>query len=180
MKRYDNNKFRNIVHYVIWRAGDLPGFGATKLNKVLWFSDARMYVLTGSSITGAVYIRQKYGPVAHQMLPVQSDLTSSGAIKIKRDRLYNRPITRFKALKAAKLVNCTEDEIQTINWWVDHIAKDHTAASISDESHDYGWEIYEIGEEIPYRAFLSERVREEMRPDDKRWAEKRAKELGLH
>ena len=49
---FDREKFKQLVHYVIWKAGKRDWFGATKLNKVLWFADARAYVLTGRPITG--------------------------------------------------------------------------------------------------------------------------------
>ena len=55
---FDREKFKQLVHYVIWN-GKRDWFGATKLNKVLWFADARAYVLTGRPITGATYIREE-------------------------------------------------------------------------------------------------------------------------
>jgi hypothetical protein len=30
---FDREKFKRLVHYVIWRAGGRPGFGAVKLAK---------------------------------------------------------------------------------------------------------------------------------------------------
>lgn len=177
--RFDRKKFKALVHYIIWRAGDIPGFGATKLNKVLWFADAGMYVLRGKPITGATYIRERWGPVPKPMMPIRGELEQEGAIRVWGDRFFDRPSTRFKAFRAPDVSFIPKEELQKVDWWIDHIAKEHTAESISEKSHDYGWEIYERGEEIPYRAFLAERIREEMPPADREWAEKRAKELGL-
>lgn len=176
---YEKAKFKALVHYIVWRAGDRPGFGATKLNKVLWFSDARMYMLTGQSITGATYIRQKFGPTPQQIMSVRAELEQEGMIKFWSDRFFNKPITRFRAEREPSGLPFTTDEIQIVDWWIDHITNDHTAGSISEQSHDYGWEIYQLGEVLPYRAFLASRVREELLPTDRRWAERRAKELGL-
>ena len=52
---FDREKFKRLVHYVIWCAGERYGFGAVELNKVLWFSDARAFMLLGKPITGASY-----------------------------------------------------------------------------------------------------------------------------
>ena len=54
----------------------------------------------------------------------------------------------------------------------------HTAQSISDKTHDYGWEIARMGEEIPLYAVLAERVRHP-RGDELEWARKEAERLGL-
>ena len=60
---YDPDQLKSLIHYVIWVAAARPQFGAVKLYKSLWFSDARCFVLRGMSITGSPYIREKYGPV---------------------------------------------------------------------------------------------------------------------
>ena len=68
--------------------------------------------------------------------------------------------------------------MQIINYWITHIDEEHTAASISEQSHDYTWDIAEQGAPIPYEAVFATRTRE---PEDEEleWARKRARELGL-
>jgi hypothetical protein len=95
---FDREKFKSVVHYVIARAGDRDGFGATKLYKVLWFSDARAYMLRGKPITGEVYIREKHGPVPSHAPGVIEELKLEGAIKVWMDRYYDLPMRRYKAL----------------------------------------------------------------------------------
>jgi hypothetical protein len=81
---FDREKLKRLVHYIAWKAGKHVGFGATKLKKVLWFADARTYTLTGSPITGATYIREKYGPVPREMMSIQQELEREGVIRILR------------------------------------------------------------------------------------------------
>jgi hypothetical protein len=175
---FDRERFKRLVHYVIWRAGDRDGFGAVKLNKVLWFSDARTFMLRGRPITGATYIRQKWGPVPKLAIPIRAELEHEGAIRVWTDRHYDYPTTRFKALRAPDVSIIDPEDIKTVDSWIEHIDKDHTAASISDESHDHAWEIAAMGEEIPYQAFFATRICD---PDDEEaaWAAERAKDLGL-
>src|SRR5690348_12825297 len=139
---FNREKFKRLVHYVIWRAGDQGGFGAVKLNKVLWFSDARIFMQRGKPITGAAYIREKWGPVPKPMMPIREELVREGAIKVWSDRHCDYPSTRFKAVRGpADLTIFGAEEIATVDWWIEHIDKDHTASSASEESHDYAWEI---------------------------------------
>ena len=176
---FDREKFKRLVHYVIWRAGERDGFGAVKLNKILWFSDARAFMLRGKPITGASYIREKWGPGPRPMMPIRKELEREGAIRVWTDRHFDLPSTRFQALRAPVDLNIFDaDEIKTVDWWIEHIDKDHTAGSASEESHDYAWEIAEMGEELPYHAVFATRMRQ---PDDAEmeWARRRAKELGL-
>jgi hypothetical protein len=84
----DLEKLKRLIHYVAWKAGTRDWFGATKLYKVLWFADARQFVLKKKPITGAVYIREKYGPVPKQAMAVRAQLEKEGAVKItKQGRL---------------------------------------------------------------------------------------------
>lgn len=142
---FDRDKFKRLVHYVIWKAGKCDWFGATKLNKVLWFSDTRAYALTGTSITGATYIREQSGPVPKAIMPVRSELQREGAIRIVREGKFER----MTADKAPDMQPFTSSEIAIIDWWIEHIETYHTATSISHHSHDYTWMIATMGKKSP-------------------------------
>jgi hypothetical protein len=161
----------------VWKAGHRKGFGATKLNKVLWYADARAYVLTGRPITGATYIREKYGPVPRPGMPAREELAREGKIRIipARNEYDN---TQFRALEPPDVSFLTEQERESVDYWIKHIDEDHTAASISEQTHDYSWDIAEMGEVIPFHACFATRVRE---PSGKElnWARKVAEKLKL-
>src|SRR5690606_24360644 len=55
-------------------------FGATKLNKILYFSDFEAYGLWGRSITGATYIRLDRGPAPREILPTLLEMEDAGEI----------------------------------------------------------------------------------------------------
>jgi hypothetical protein len=172
--QFDREKFQHLVHYVAWKAGKRDWFGATKLNKVLWFADARLFVLTGKSITGEVYIREKYGPVPKHIMPARADLQKLGIIRVIEEGKLTRIVSDVPPNKAL----FSERELQEIDYWIEHIDKEHTAQSISDQSHDYAWDIAKMGEELPLYAVLANRIRE---PDDRELEQlrKQAKKLGL-
>jgi len=177
--RFDREKLKRLIHYVAWKAGKRDWFGATKLYKVLWFADARQYIRTGAPITGETYIREKYGPIPKHGLEIRKELqrehiTTEFDIKARG----RGDLTRIVAEIGPDLSVFSRDELDTVNWWIEHIDKDHTAKSISEKSHDYVWEIAKMGEELPYYALRVARIQEPTEEDMVRLRQ-RAKELGL-
>jgi hypothetical protein len=154
--QFNRNKFKTLVQYIAWKAGRRDWFGATKLNKVLWFADARLFVLHGSPITGATYIREKHGPVPKQMMPIRDELEREGCIKV----LKEGNLVRIVSYEKPDLSSFTAEELRVVDYWIDHIDKDHTATSISEASHDYAWDIAKMGEELPLYAILANRIRD--------------------
>lgn len=176
--QFDRDKFKRLLHYVVWKAGDLDGFGATKLYKVLWFSDARSYMLFGEPITGESYVREKYGPMPRHALAVIQELSEDAAIRVSREEYFNKPMRRFHSERVPDKLSLDTRQREIVDYWIKHIANEHTATSISEQSHDYAWEIAKLGEEIPYHAIFANRIRDP-EGDELEWVSRRAKELGL-
>ncbi len=172
---FDREKFKDAMHYVIATAGDHPGFGAIKLYKVLWFSDAKTFQRLGAPITGEEYVRRQFGPVPKHGLQVRTELEQEGRIKIWEDRYFNRPITRFKSRCPSATSRMSRDEVLTLDYWAKHIDEDHSSSSISEESHDYAWEIAKMGEVIPMFAYLANRWED---PTDEQLAKARKRLAG--
>jgi hypothetical protein len=105
-------------------------------------------------------------------------LVREGAIQQWRDMHFNHEGWKFKALTPPDPNMFTGEEKAAIDYWIKHIDEDHTATSISEQSHNYGWEIARMGERIPFHSLLADRVRE---PNDEElnWAKSKAKELGI-
>jgi hypothetical protein len=158
--QFDREKFKDLVLYVAWKAGKRDWFGATKLNKVLWFSEARAFVLHGSPITGATYVREQFGPVPKQMMPARAELEKERKIRVFKEG----KLSRITADTQPNMWRFSQKELQIVDYWIEHIDKDHTAGTISDESHDYAWDIAHMGEEIPLFAILANRIRD---PNDR-------------
>src|SRR5579871_3274000 len=130
--QFDHDKFKALLHYVVWQAGDRDSFGAVKLYKVLWFSDAREYQLRGTPITGETYVREKYGPVPQHGLSTIDELKRESVISVTKDDYYGKSIRRFHSLRLPDKLSLSDDQRNTVDYWIKHIAADHTAQSISD------------------------------------------------
>ena len=177
-RAYDRERLKALLHYVIWVAGARPGFGAVKLYKVAWFSDARRFVLAGNSITGAAYVREKYGPMPRDAWSVREELASIGAIRQWKDRVYDHEAWRFKALTPPNVNFFSGDEKKEVDYWIRHIDEDHTAETISDLSHGYGWEIASTGERLPFHSVLAQRIRDP-NEEELQWAREAARQIRL-
>ena len=176
--QFDHDKFKALLHYIVWQAGDKDGFGAVKLYKVLWFSDAREYQLRGNPITGEIYIRKKHGPMPRHGLAVIEELKRDGMISVTAGEYYGKAIRHFHSRQLPDRLSLSDDQRRTVDYWIRHIADDHTAQSISERSHDYAWEIAKLDEEIPYHAIFAARIRDP-EGEELKWANDRAKALGL-
>src|SRR5262245_6108563 len=93
----NREKYKALVLYIIWRAGEKRDFGSTKLNKVLWFTDARVNEAFGRPITGETYIREKHGPVPKHILEVLRELEDDGLIGVWSEPYFDHKITRYRA-----------------------------------------------------------------------------------
>ena len=166
------------MHYVISECPDPAKLGATKLNKILWLADTRAYVLHNQPITGAAYIREKYGPVAKAMLPARDALKAARLIRHWKAPLYAHEQDVFRSEARPDVSMFSSRELGVINDMIRYVRDEHTAASISEETHDYVWEIAEMGEEIPYFAIFAARTREPTE-EELEWARAEARRQGL-
>jgi hypothetical protein len=173
--QFDRDKFKAFVHYVVWRAGDRDGIGATKLYKVLWLAEARAFVLSKQPISGEAYIREEYGPFPQHAGEITRELESEEAIRAWSDQ--QSPMRRFKALRPPDASTLTDDHRKIIEYWIERVDADPTAISSGYASHDAAWEIAKPGEELPYFALLATRIREP-RGKELEWAKSRTEDLG--
>ena len=175
---FNQDKFKTLVHYVCWRCSDDPAsLGAVKLNKILWFSDVIAFAERGAPITGARYVKQKFGPVPKALLPVLRILEWAGDLRIEEVEYYGRRKRQYVALNEPDISTFSKDEVRVMDEVIEAVTKGHTAASISDLTHDDIWKLAEIGEEIPLHTVLASRLGEITEEDISR-ARQRMAEAG--
>ena len=163
-----------LVLYVSAKCADDARFGATKLNKILWWSDMLAFGEHGEPITGAEYQRLRWGPAPRRLLPVQQALIAHGdaaVSKAKAFRGYTQ--SRLVPLRDPDLSTFTAEQIALVDSVIARVWK-ATATGVSQLSHGKAWRIAEDGADIPYEAvFLSD---EDPDQDDIEWARQVAAE----
>jgi hypothetical protein len=161
---------KELTHYVCWKVQDDPSrLGATKLNKALWFADTIAYRANGRSITNATYVKRQFGPVPKRILPILQQLSDEHKIVIREIPYLNQVKRDFIAIAPPTEALFSEEERLIIDAVVSWVCDRHTAASISDLSHDCIWAAAEEGEEIPLYAVLGASPGE-ITDADKEWA----------
>jgi len=70
---YEPTPFRRAILHVLDRAGSVP---MTRLHKLLYLADLEFYLDNGRTLTGAPWVRQKFGPMTKAMLPSLANMAS--------------------------------------------------------------------------------------------------------
>lgn len=150
------NTYESVVHYICESTKECPErLGATKLNKVLWFSDLLSYIETGKSITEETYIKRQYDPVPKNILSVISSLERLGKIARRDESFHGFLQKQLISLSSCDDSFLTEAQRKIIDDIIEKICKNYTASSISELTHDDLWSMAQDGEEIPLYAVFS-------------------------
>lgn len=172
---FNREKFKSLVLYACWKAGDTSRLGATKLNKILWFSDLMTYLNLDAPVTGARYIKRQFGPVPSNILPVMEELKAEGKLVVRDTEHFGKPKRDFFPMLYPALGDFSADEISIVDGVIDQICKNHTADSISRLTHNRAWELAEIGEELPMFTVFARRG--EIDETDIQWADEQIASL---
>lgn len=150
---YDGAKFKELVLYLSLASADDEGFGMVKLNKLLFRADFESYRLLGHSITGEIYEKQEYGPVARSLPRALDELASRAYIVWQH--IARGPFTRHvpAALEPPDVSLFSEEELEVIKKALNDLAE-HGGKSVSVWSHETaaGWRVKTIGAAIPYSS----------------------------
>jgi hypothetical protein len=148
---YDADKFRELVVYIAQRCAEDPSFGDTRLNKVLFFSDAFALQHLGQPITGARYQKLRYGPAPRALLPARRELEALGDVRVERVGDPARTVT--VPLRDPDVSLFSENELELVDEVI-NLFEGHTATLVSHLSHlnSPGWNLVEVEEDIPLES----------------------------
>jgi antitoxin SocA-like protein len=156
--KQDTKKFKELILYICEKSAMDKSFGATKLNKILFFSDFWTYALLGNPITGVEYMKLPFGPAPRPLLPIRRQMEKDGELAIQETNLdpemaRKRPIN----LRAANLSEFSGEEIAVVDNAID-FCRNATAQAVSRYSHSWhGWRAARDTETIPYETvFISD------------------------
>jgi uncharacterized phage-associated protein len=150
------DKIKELILYVAKRSETDATFGATKLNKLLYFCDFYAYRKAWRTITGVNYQKLENGPAPRCMLPVRAEMVEAGELRIVPTEYFGFPQERVVALRPADLSSFGEDMVSVVDRVIDRFWG-MTATEISKFSHRFpGWDLARLGENIPPESALLE------------------------
>lgn len=165
----DYEKLKELILYLSLKSEGDQHFGATKLNKLLFYSDFLAYRQLGSSITGETYRALPFGPVPNKIERFLSRLVRDGVLAMREEDFYDKAQKRPIALQQPDVTVFSSKEIALVDSILERFRLAN-ATQISAASHQFlGWELAEQGERIPYSvALLGHR---ELTPQERAYAE---------
>jgi Protein of unknown function (DUF4065) len=149
-----DERLKELILYVSDRCELHPRFGATKLNKILFYADFVAYAKLGRPITGTEYQRLPQGPAPRRLLPLKAQLIANREAVEREKHVYSRIQKRIIPLREADLSRFTADEISIVDRVIGAL-EGKSADDVSELSHQFpGWELAEDRETIPYHTAL--------------------------
>lgn len=154
MEIRDNKKFKELVLYISKMSEGDKTFGATKLNKLLFYSDFCGYLVLGSSITGEAYQNLPQGPAPLHLLPYRMALESNGEAELVEKRYFGMVQERLIAKRDPDLKCFSKEELDLVNEVLETFRRAN-AKEISEFSHRFaGWKCTRTNEVIDYETAL--------------------------
>lgn len=149
----DERKLAELILYISQKCATDPTFGATKLNKILCYSDFVFYAYYDRGITNVEYQKLPRGPAPRRLMPVRKELIDNGDLAIQGVVLKNGEIQkRTINLRAPNLDLFTGTEIAMVDRMIESM-EGKTAEDVSEMSHNLvGWLVADEGETIPYNT----------------------------
>jgi hypothetical protein len=172
---YDRGRFAELMLYVAAKCAADPSFGATKLNKILFYSDFIAFETYGVALTGATYQKLERGPAPKQLLPALRELENKREAALTTQTYFGRTQKRVVALRAPDLRQFSATELKLVDDVIDTMWG-RSANLVSELSHlERGWQIVDMNDEIPYWTVFIDQD-QTMSVDDIAWAQRVASE----
>jgi uncharacterized phage-associated protein len=172
----DARKMEELILYLASLSEFDPHFGATKLNKLLFYCDFTAYSRFGKSMTGYDYQRWDHGPRPKELDKLMAEMHQKKSLATEFRQRFDYPQHRSYALRDADLSLFTVEELSLIHFVVEKY-KDMNARGISEESHGFiGWKLAGTHETIPY-SVSKIRTKPELTPTQEHYAKELAKSL---
>ena len=151
-----SDKTTELIIYIADQTKDVPQFGATHLNKTLYYVDLMTYMAKGKKLTDLDYVRQENGPTPEttRFLSLLQILKDTNAIEEVRIPYFNYKLKRLNARRHANIDVFEKDEIVLIDGVIKKMSV-LTARELSDLTHNLlAWQLSHNMEPLPDHTFL--------------------------
>lgn len=112
---FKEEKFKMVLHYIIYKCGFRNTVGRTVLHKLLYFSDFNHYEKFNESITNESYRKMERGPVPIHFEEAVNQLVEENKISLGKRRLpCGKIMNRYFSLNEPE-IDLNKDELDVIN-----------------------------------------------------------------
>ncbi|HEY4498802.1 MAG TPA: type II toxin-antitoxin system antitoxin SocA domain-containing protein [Candidatus Paceibacterota bacterium] len=148
------NKFKQVLLYIIAKVGGKPNVGQTVLYKLLYFMDFDYYERYEEQLIGARYMKNTYGPTPVIFQKIVSDLEQDGKLETVKSKFYKHEQKKYLVSPAmpVDVSALSAQELAHIDWELNRLS-DMTATQISALSHiDTPWVVAKDREYLDYES----------------------------
>ncbi|MBI4687355.1 MAG: DUF4065 domain-containing protein [Nitrospirae bacterium] len=145
-------KFKEVLLYILNKVGAKENIGETVIYKILYFIDFDFYEKYEEQMTGATYIKNKYGPTPVEFVKIIEKMIEGKEIEKVKSEYFNFPQTKYLPCRKPDLTKLKANEIEVIDDVLNRLS-DMNASQISVYSHnDVPWVTTADGDAIEYES----------------------------
>lgn len=150
----DDAKFRELILLIAEQSERDHSFGATKLNKLLFYADFVAFLTLGQAITWHRYQKLNNGPAPRVLIPITERMKAEGEIAVSERTYYGMKQKRTIALREPNLNVFSGPEVALVMKIIED-SWGKSAREMTQLSHAFiGWQLAGEGEDIPYEVAL--------------------------
>ncbi len=162
----DENKFKQVLLYVLQKVGAKPNIGETVVYKLLYFIDFDYYEKYEENLMGATYIRNHYGPTPLGFTEIIEKMKAENELIEVKDKYFNYPRKKYLPRVNPDLSILSGRELEHIDEVLARLSEKN-ATEISEYSHgDIPWLSRKDGETLSYESVFYRDERYSVRTDD--------------
>ena len=153
---HNNDKTVELILYVASSLADQPAYGATLLNKALYFIDNIYYLKSGQPVSNLSYIKQDFGPTPKpsQFLAIKNAMIANNDLEEKKFDFFGKVQKKCFALRKPNVEVFEKEEIVLMDQVLNALSQ-HNATSISHLSHKVmAWELANKMEDLPLNTYF--------------------------
>ena len=144
--------FRQVVLYVLEKAGELPNIGETALHKILYFIDFDYFEKFEENLMGETYIKNRYGPTSKNLIKLLNQMESAGIVKRSTSNFHGHVQSKCNVLQRPVSTDLIEPYIDHIDGVLTKHAR-KTGSELTEYSHgDIPWICASDGQHISYES----------------------------
>ncbi len=146
------DKFKQVLLYVLNKAGGKPNVGETVLHKLLYFIDFDYYEKFEENLMGATYIKNHHGPTSIELGTIIKEMQEQGELEAVKSQYFKYLQKKYLPRKRPNLDILSAREIEHID---DVLARlsDKNATEIENYSHeDIPWKSAQDGKPLSYES----------------------------
>ena len=150
---FDKKKFKNVLHYLIFKCSKQSGVEKAVFDKLLYFSDFNFFELYETPLTNESYRKLPRGPVPVHFDLAIDELICDGKICVKKECISLGRIKSFYCSLKSPMVNLDSTESDVLVDVIDELGQMNSTELADYACNDMPFKACEENELIDY-AFV--------------------------